>query len=325
MPRLICAGLVFAFCSGLLSGCAVPSVTPVEVSATALPQIIAHRGGTGDAPENTLEAIRLALAHHADAMWLTVQLSKDGVPVLYRPADLSALTDASGPVAARTAGELARVNAGWSFRQTDAQGTDAYPYRSRPVGIPMLREALRIIPASMPVILDMKALPAGPQTEAVAQVLSEENAWSRVTLYSTEAEYQRSFAAYPQAKIFESRDATRTRLVRVLLQQGCIDAPAEHASAAFEMHRAVTVVEKFTLGEGRSEVNATLWTPATVACFRQRPDVRIVAIAVNNADDYRAAACLGIDAVLSDSPEKMTAIRAGIGLPLRCGPTPVEN
>jgi glycerophosphoryl diester phosphodiesterase len=53
--------------------------------------------------------------------------------------------------------------------------------------------------------------------------------------------------------------------------------------------------------------------------------VRIVAIAVNNADDYRAAACLGIDAVLSDSPEKMTAIRAGIGLPLRCGPTPVEN
>jgi glycerophosphoryl diester phosphodiesterase len=164
----------------------------------------------------------------------------------------------------------------------------------------------------------MKALPAEPQTRAVAQVLSEENAWSRVTLYSTEAEYQRSFAGYPQAKTFESRDATRTRLVRVLLNEGCMDAPAEHASAAFELHRTVTVVEKFTLGEGRSEVNATLWTPATVACFRQRPDVHLVAIAVNNADDYRAAACLGMDAVLADSPAKMTAIRAGIRLPLRC-------
>src|ERR1700759_5051225 len=98
--------------AGLMSaGCALTSVpadarvTPV----TSLPRIVAHRGGTGDAPENTLEAIRLALKHHADAMWLTVQLSKDGVPVLYRPADLAALTDAKGPVSARTAAELARV------------------------------------------------------------------------------------------------------------------------------------------------------------------------------------------------------------------------
>jgi len=285
---------------------------------TSLPEIVAHRAGTGDAPENTLEAIRLALGHHADAMWLSVQLTKDGVPVLYRPADLSALTNASGPVSAHTAAELAHVNAGWSFSQTGADGVQVYPYRDRPVGIPTLREALRAIPVTMPVILDMKALPAEPQAQAVARVLSEENAWSRVRLYSTEAEYQRSFAAYPQAQLFESRDATRTRLVRVLLNEGCVDAPAAHARAAFELHRTVTVVEAFTLGEGRSEVNATLWTPATVACFRQRPDVHLVAIAVNNADDYRAAACLGMDAVLADSPAKMTAIRAGIRLPLRC-------
>jgi hypothetical protein len=74
MPCLICAGLVLAFCSALLSGCAVPHAASVDASTAGLPQIIAHRGGTGDAPENTLEAIHLALEHHADAMWLTVQL-----------------------------------------------------------------------------------------------------------------------------------------------------------------------------------------------------------------------------------------------------------
>jgi glycerophosphoryl diester phosphodiesterase len=280
---------------------------------SSLPAIIAHRGGTGDAPENTLEAIRLSIEHHADAMWLTVQLSKDGVPVLYRPADLSTLTDAKGPVSAYTAAELARVNAGWSFRRGQA-----YSYRDHPSGIPTLRQALRAMPAGMPVILDMKALPAGPQTQAVARVLDEENAWQHVSIYSTEADYQQGFAEYPQARLFESRDATRGRLVRVLLNQGCIDAPAEHAMTAFELHRALTVVEKFTLGEGRSDVQATLWTPATVACFRQKPDVRIVAIAVNDADDYRMAACLGIDAVLADSPANMAAIKDGIALPLRC-------
>ncbi|EPM1120215.1 glycerophosphodiester phosphodiesterase family protein, partial [Klebsiella pneumoniae] len=64
--------------------------------AWAAPQLIAHRGGTGDAPENTLPAIKLALENNAEAIWVTVQLSRDGVPVLYRSSDLSALTNSEG-------------------------------------------------------------------------------------------------------------------------------------------------------------------------------------------------------------------------------------
>ncbi len=115
----------FALCGAVmglvLAGCPLTRVAADSgaLPVTTLPKIVAHRGGTGDAPENTLEAIRQSIAHHADEMWLTVQLSKDGVPVLYRPADLSALTDATGPVSGYTAAELARVNAGWTFRRGD--------------------------------------------------------------------------------------------------------------------------------------------------------------------------------------------------------------
>nr|WP_246270412.1 glycerophosphodiester phosphodiesterase family protein [Paraburkholderia solisilvae] len=295
----------------MVSACGAGSAAPPSESAAAasLPRIVAHRGGTGDAPENTLAAIRLAIANRADAIWLTVQLSADGVPVLYRPADLSVLTDATGPVSAHTAAELARVNAGWTFKVAGADGHVTYPYRTTSAPVPTLREALRTIPAAMPVILDMKALPAEPQAQAVARVLTDEHAWSRVTIYSTDDAYQRSFAAYPQAHLFESRDATRLRLLRAMLAGDCSDAPASHTWTAFELRRALQISEQFTLGEGRSEVTATLWTPATVACFKQQPDVHIVAIAVNSADDYRAMACLGVDAVLSDSPKQMSAIR----------------
>jgi glycerophosphoryl diester phosphodiesterase len=313
--RIACAVSVAAL---VLSACGAVTGTPVSTSATALPQIVAHRGGTGDAPENTLEAIRMSLAQHVDAIWLTVQLSKDGVPVLYRPADLDALTNASGPVSAFTADELSRVNAGWTFRVKNAEGSDDFPYRRTPATIPTLSEALREIPSTVPVILDMKALPAEPQTQAVARVLAEAGAWSRVILYSTDASYQQSFAAYPQATLFETRDATRTRLLKVALSEGCIDPPGEHAWTAFEMHRPLTVTEKFTLGEASSVVNATMWTPATVGCFRQHFGVHIVAIAVNDVDDYRRAACLGVDAVLADSPKKMTAIRAQLPTPVQC-------
>lgn len=82
--------------------------------AWAAPQLIAHRGGTGDAPENTLPAIKLALENNAEAIWVTVQLSRDGVPVLYRSSDLSALTNSEGKVSSLTAAELAKVDAGWN-------------------------------------------------------------------------------------------------------------------------------------------------------------------------------------------------------------------
>lgn len=291
-----------------LLACAVlTSCQATRPSATVarLPTIIAHRGGTADAPENTLEAIRLALFHHADALWLTVQLSSDGIPVLYRPADLSAMTDGHGAITQFTAAQLGALNAGWQFQ--DTQGN--FPYRQHAVGIPTLRDALRVIPSSIPVFLDMKALPATPQAAAVARVLTEDHAWSRVTLYSTDSDYQTAFASYPQARLFEPRDVTRRRLLEVLLDNRCEDAPTPSAPAAFEWRRDVTVIETFTLGQGQSKVTTKAWTPATVACFRRHPTQPLIAIGINNAKDYRAAACLGLDAVLVDSPAALTSVR----------------
>ena len=315
MHRMRISGLAFAlFLLAALPACT--TAPPEAGRAATLPALIAHRGGTADYPENTLIAIEGALAHHADVIWLTVQLSRDGVPVLYRPKDLSALTDASGPVASRTASELARVDAGWQFESSKAPGVK--PYRSKPVGIPTLEDALRIIPRNMPVVLDMKALPAAPQAAAVARVLDALNAWARVTLYSTEADYQSAFAQYPQARVFESRDATRQRLFGVALTGQC-EAPQAGTRAGFELGRKVELIERFTLGEGRSIFTARTWTPASVQCFRRAADTWLVAFAVNDEAAYREAACLHMDAVLVDSPETMSRVRAKLqSAPLDC-------
>jgi len=284
----------------------------------ALPMIVAHRGGTADFPENTLLAIAGALEHRADAIWLTVQLTRDGVAVLYRPAELSANTDGKGTVANLDLAALQRLNAGWNFVSVDAGGAKTYPYRAHPLRIPTLSEALRAIPSSTAVMLDMKALPAEPQAAAVARVLDRANAWERVLIYSTDAAYQTAFAAYPRARLFESRDGTRGRLAGVALAHECAEPPQPGTWAAFEWTRRMELVETFTLGEARSPVAAKLWTPQALACFRKLGDAHVLAIGVDNADDYRAAACLGIDAVLADSPRRMEAVKAGMTTPLSC-------
>ena len=86
--------------------------------ATASPLIIAHRGASGLAPENTMAAFRLAVAMGADGFELDVQLSADGQPVVIHDARLNRTTDRMGAVAALTAAELAACDAGaWFARR----------------------------------------------------------------------------------------------------------------------------------------------------------------------------------------------------------------
>ncbi len=106
-------------CSGVAAlALAIVAALPLT-SALAAPFIVAHRGGTGDTPENTLQAFSTALENGADALWMTVQVTKDGVPVLYRPADLGSLTDGKGRLDEITLSDLRKLNAGYSFSRTD--------------------------------------------------------------------------------------------------------------------------------------------------------------------------------------------------------------
>lgn len=272
------------------------------------PLIVAHRGGTGDTPENTVLAFRNALDNGADALWMTVQVTRDGVPVMYRPADLSALTDGHGKLADVDYAEVRKLNAGYAFARKDANGQNTYPYRERPLPIPTLREALKAVPAGVPILLDMKQTPSAPLVEAVIQVLDDTKSWSRVRLYSTEADAtDRMRMRRPQAQLFESRDATRNRLVDASLGGKCTSPPAPGTWAGIEFERQVEVVERFTLGQGVSKVNAHWWTPAAVQCFKSRGDVHLVAFGVETPEAYDAAAKLGFDAVMTDSPARLRA------------------
>src|SRR5689334_2474483 len=82
------------------------------------PLVIAHRGASGLAPENTMAAFRLALALGADGIELDVQLSADRIAIVIHDTRLNRTTDQKGAVAALTAAELAACDAGeWFARR----------------------------------------------------------------------------------------------------------------------------------------------------------------------------------------------------------------
>ena len=89
------------------------------------PLIVAHRGASAFAPENSIAAFAGAIESGADGVEFDVRLSKDGVPVVIHDPTLLRTAGINEPVAARTADELSRIDIGSWFNA-------AYPERSRP-------------------------------------------------------------------------------------------------------------------------------------------------------------------------------------------------
>lgn len=267
-------------------------------AASASPAIVAHRGGTADAPENTLPAIKLALENKADIVWITVQLSRDGVPVLYRPADLKGLTNLQGKVSQYTAEELAKADASVKWKDK------GLPENLLNSPIPTLKSVLSAWPDTR-FFIDIKSPDADPATmgNALLNVLKETNSLNHVRVYSTEDRYMEALPV--EIPRFVTRSETRTRLATISLSHECLPPSQKMGDYWYglELNRKVEVVEKFTLGEGVSPATLT-WDKEAVDCFRSQGNAHLIFIGVNSVEDYQKAKTLGAEGVLVDSPAK---------------------
>ncbi len=90
----------------------VASAFAVVALSTSAVEIIAHRGASFDAPENTLAAMKLAWEQKADAIETDLHLSKDGRIVVIHDFDTARIGGSTNRVASRPWAELQKVDAG---------------------------------------------------------------------------------------------------------------------------------------------------------------------------------------------------------------------
>ncbi|MBB4286214.1 glycerophosphodiester phosphodiesterase [Roseospira goensis] len=91
------------------------TVTPLPPAHPAVPRVIAHRGASASAPENTLAAFRRAHALGAPWVEFDVKLTADGRPVVFHDATLDRTTDGHGPVADTPLAAFGDLDAGQWF------------------------------------------------------------------------------------------------------------------------------------------------------------------------------------------------------------------
>jgi glycerophosphoryl diester phosphodiesterase len=164
--------------------------------------VIAHRGASGLAPENTLDAFRLGLGLGADALELDVRLSRDGVAVVIHDPTLDRTTDRTGAVAELSFDQIRAANAG------GAGGG---------VRIPAFREVLESFPTT-PLLVEIKAAEA---QEAVAGEIERAHARERVVVAS-----------------FQHRALERMRIRGFLVGADRGDVASLYATARFRLESA---------------------------------------------------------------------------------------
>jgi glycerophosphoryl diester phosphodiesterase len=177
------------------------------------PLAFAHRGGAALRPENTIEAFDHGLSFGADGVELDVHLSRDGVVVVHHDDRLDRTTDAAGPIAALTADELARVDAGYRFVPSATAGEPTFPFRGRGIGIPTLRTILRRYPNAR-IIVELKTAEEELARRTV-EAVREADAVDRVAIGSF---YWRGLSAVrrfePRLATGAAREETRWALYR---------------------------------------------------------------------------------------------------------------
>ena len=126
--------------------------------------VIAHRGNRAHAPENTLEAMRQAVALGVDAVEFDLRVSRDGTLVVIHDETLDRTTDGSGTVALRTVTELRGLDAGARFTP---DGGRTFPWRGRGVRLSTFDEIIESLPRELPCIIELKT-PAATELLRVA-------------------------------------------------------------------------------------------------------------------------------------------------------------
>ncbi len=125
--------------------------------------IVAHRGSSMMAPENTMPAIELALEEGADYVEIDVRETADGALVLLHDRDLRRIAGDSRNIWELTLEEVREIDAGNWFHP-----------RFSGVGIPTLEEVIDVVQGQARLYLEIKPSPATPDlTRNVVTLLQE--------------------------------------------------------------------------------------------------------------------------------------------------------
>ena len=247
--------------------------------------VIAHRGASGAAPENTMAAFQLAADAGATFVETDLQLSRDARLVAIHDATVDRTTDGKGPVAAKTLEELRSLDAGAWFRAAKQHGKGAKVKKAPAMfageRVPTIEEILKFgRERDLGLYLEIKAPGASGAEHAVVGAVRAANEVGRTVILS-----------------FDPGMISRVRKYEPLLMTGLL----------YEERIADPVKKAVELGARQLLPEAGLITPELVK-EAHRADLKLVTWTVNDPKQMARLIDADVDGIITDYPAELIAL-----------------
>jgi glycerophosphoryl diester phosphodiesterase len=247
--------------------------------------VIAHQGGRGLWPENTLLAFQRSLDLGVDVLEMDLRGTSDGQIVVQHDGSVERTTEGSGLVRELTLDELRRLDAGYRFA-ADTGGVVSHPYRGRGLVVPTLIEVLSRFPASR-LNLEMKEFDAG-LARSLCSVLRERRCTERALVASFEHEPMLAF-----------RDACPEVATSATLREGLAFYQLDRLGLG-SLYRSPAVA--FQVPEYFGDIQVI--RPRFLEVARSF-NVRVQVWTVNEEDDLSRMLAMGVDGIVTDYPDRL--------------------
>ena len=246
------------------------------------PLNIAHRGASGDAPENTLAGFDLALRQGAGAIELDVHLSSDGVPMVIHDPRLRRTTSGSGWVSEHRANALRRLDAGSWFNRR-------YPEKARQ----------RYVGAKIPLLSEVLTWVRQQKLHALVEIKAGRNSYPGIEAKVLE-EIER--AGVCRLATIISFDLASLRRVRQLNPR---------ISLGLDVSRSLLAIRRVRSLEG----NAVLphWAIASRGFIRRanKHSIRVFTWTVDQPARMERKIADGVDGIITNYPARLAEVLGG--------------
>lgn len=248
------------------------------------PLLIAHRGGSALAPENTLTAFRQAAERWpVDMIELDVRATSDGHCVVIHDPTVDRTTDGTGPVHAMSLAQLRELDAGARFRDADGEPS----FRGRGVTVPTLEEVLEALPG-MRFTVELKEAAA---QEPFFETVRRHGARDRIIAAGMHDRFRTLFHTWDGA-VSGSMEVVQRFYVAHRLHMARFFALRADVVQVPEVHGRLRIVTpRFVRDLHRAGVDIHIWT-------------------VDEEADMRRLLDWGVDGIVTDRPDRLAQILA---------------
>lgn len=264
----------------------VMTVNATTVQARQEVLIIAHRGGRGLWPENTIYGYREALETGVDVLEIDVWRTSDNIVVVNHDQKVDRTTDGRGEVRSFTLAELQKLDAGYRW---SIDGT--YPYRGEGHIIPTLDAVLTEFPSAR-FNIDLKEN-SDALIQGVSALIDKHAAHNRVMIASF---HQRTLRKFRKLNPRVPTSAGSAEVIRFLLLSKLrltnLFTPSFEAFQVPMTAGPISVVNKAFIDAAHQRgIEVHPWT-------------------INDPAEMRRLIAQGIDGIITDFPDRLSEILA---------------